>query len=235
MASDGRNTGKPEFDGFALSLDVKSDAEAQAPIQRAVGRRRGGDADGPDLLSPPASAWCADKFGVHWMVAQGEVERPFKLKWRNAWPRPLKRSQGVRPLARVRRPARSLVAMLHRSGAHEALVGPQGLHRHRLQDGSARRRHLSLRHADAQRRRHVGPVHLSRDRAAGKARLRQFVFRRERRRHPASRPRDLAAADAVDLHLRGRARRQDQVHRALANAQRHRRKSSRPSTPCTTA
>ena len=29
MASDGRNTGKPKFDGFALSLDVKTDAEAE--------------------------------------------------------------------------------------------------------------------------------------------------------------------------------------------------------------
>ena len=51
-------------------------------------------------------------------------------------------------------------------------------------------------------------------------------------RHPGA---DLAAAHALDLHLRGRARRQDQVHRALADAQRDARKSSRPSTPCTTA
>jgi uncharacterized glyoxalase superfamily protein PhnB len=29
MVSDGRNTGQPKFDGFALSLDVKTDAEAQ--------------------------------------------------------------------------------------------------------------------------------------------------------------------------------------------------------------
>ena len=28
MASDGRNTGTPKFDGFALSLDVKTDPEA---------------------------------------------------------------------------------------------------------------------------------------------------------------------------------------------------------------
>ena len=35
-------------------------------------------------------------------------------------------------------------------------------------------------------------------------------------RHPAGA--DLAAANALDLHLRGRARRQDQIHRALAHA-----------------
>ena len=40
---------------------------------------------------------------------------------------------------------------VHRSGAHEAVVGPQGLQGDRLQNGSARRRHLPLRHAGAGR------------------------------------------------------------------------------------
>ena len=39
MASDGRNSGNPKFDGFALSLDVKTDAEAQTRFQGAVGWR----------------------------------------------------------------------------------------------------------------------------------------------------------------------------------------------------
>ena len=43
----------------------------------------------------------------------------------------------------------------------------------------------------------------------------------KRRRHAPPRQRDLAAAHALDLHFRGRARRQDQVHRALADARRH--------------
>ena len=38
-------------------------------------------------------------------------------------------------------------------------------------------------------------------------------------RHPGSA--DLAAEYALDLHLRGRARRQNQVHRDLAHARRH--------------
>ena len=36
MMSDGRNTGNPKFDGFALSLDAKTDAEADKLFKRAV-------------------------------------------------------------------------------------------------------------------------------------------------------------------------------------------------------
>ena len=71
-----------------------------------------------------------------------------------------------------------------------------------------------------------GLFSLSRDRAAGAAGLRQFVLGREAggvTRHPAGA--DLAAANAFDLHLRGRARRQDQIHRALAGHSTPRRKS----------
>ena len=56
MASDGRNTGQPKFDGFALSLDVKTDADAQARFKAL--------SDGGEVTMPlgrhssrPASAW----------------------------------------------------------------------------------------------------------------------------------------------------------------------------------
>jgi len=71
MASDGRNTGKPKFDGFALSLDVKSDAEA-AQMFNAL-------SDGGEVMMPLGSTFFAtsfgmvkDRFGVNWMVLKAK-------------------------------------------------------------------------------------------------------------------------------------------------------------------
>lgn len=67
MASDGFCSGSPSFQGFALSLDVKSDAEAD--------RVFGALADGGQVKMPLAKTFfakrfgmVADRFGVSWMV-----------------------------------------------------------------------------------------------------------------------------------------------------------------------
>jgi len=67
MASDGRNTGKPHFEGFALSLTVATEAEAD--------RRFAALADGGKVQMPlaktffsPRFGMVADRFGVMWMV-----------------------------------------------------------------------------------------------------------------------------------------------------------------------
>jgi PhnB protein len=71
MASDGRNTGKPKFDGFALSLDVKTDADAQTMFKAL--------SDGGEVTMPLGSTFFAtsfgmvkDRFGVNWMVLKAK-------------------------------------------------------------------------------------------------------------------------------------------------------------------
>jgi PhnB protein len=67
MASDGRNTGNPKFDGFALSLDAKDEADADRLFNAL-------SAGGQTLMAPsktffsPRFGMCADKFGMHWMI-----------------------------------------------------------------------------------------------------------------------------------------------------------------------
>lgn len=67
MASDGRNTGSPKFDGFALSLNAKDDADAD--------RLFNGLSSGGNIIMPlgktffsPRFGMTQDKFGVNWMV-----------------------------------------------------------------------------------------------------------------------------------------------------------------------
>jgi PhnB protein len=67
MASDGRAMGKPNFDGFSLSLSVASEAEAD--------RRFNALADGGEVIMPlgktffsPRFGMVSDRFGVKWMV-----------------------------------------------------------------------------------------------------------------------------------------------------------------------
>jgi PhnB protein len=67
MASDGRAMGKPNFDGFSLSLSVSSEAEAD--------RRFNALADGGEVIMPlgktffsPRFGMVSDRFGVKWMV-----------------------------------------------------------------------------------------------------------------------------------------------------------------------
>src|SRR5262249_35861234 len=67
MASDGRCSGKPSFQGFSLSLSVPTEAEAEK-LFKAL-------ADGGQFQAPlaktffsPKFGMVADKFGVGWMV-----------------------------------------------------------------------------------------------------------------------------------------------------------------------
>jgi PhnB protein len=67
MASDGRCTGKPAFDGFSLSLSVATEAEADRLFAAL--------ADGGQVQMPlaktfysPRFGMVADRFGVSWMI-----------------------------------------------------------------------------------------------------------------------------------------------------------------------
>jgi PhnB protein len=67
MVSDGRNTGKPNFQGFALSIATKTEAEADKLFSALV--------DGGKVTMPQTKTFfsarfgmLADKFGVNWMI-----------------------------------------------------------------------------------------------------------------------------------------------------------------------
>ena len=67
MASDGRNSGKPTFDGFSLSLAPKTVKDAEKVFKKL--------SDGGEVVMPQGKTFFAksfgmtkDKFGVHWMV-----------------------------------------------------------------------------------------------------------------------------------------------------------------------
>ena len=67
MASDGRNTGSPKFDGFALSVNAKDEADADRLFN---GLSTGGKAIMPlgKTFFSPRFGMTQDKFGVNWMV-----------------------------------------------------------------------------------------------------------------------------------------------------------------------
>jgi len=67
MISDGRNTGQPKFEGFALSIGTKTEAEADKLFNAL--------ADGGKVTMPQSKTFfsarfgmLADKFGVNWMI-----------------------------------------------------------------------------------------------------------------------------------------------------------------------
>jgi PhnB protein len=67
MVSDGRNTGNPKFEGFALSIATKTEAEADKLFNAL--------ADGGKVTMPQTKTFfsarfgmLADKFGVNWMI-----------------------------------------------------------------------------------------------------------------------------------------------------------------------
>jgi PhnB protein len=67
MVSDGRNSGNPKFDGFALSLDAKDEADADRLFNALA---NGGEvvmALAKTFFSP-RFGMVRDKFGVHWMI-----------------------------------------------------------------------------------------------------------------------------------------------------------------------
>ena len=67
MASDGRNSGKPDFKGVALSLDAKDEADLDRMFKAL-------SAGGNVVMQPtktffsPRFAMTHDKFGVLWML-----------------------------------------------------------------------------------------------------------------------------------------------------------------------
>jgi PhnB protein len=67
MASDGRNTGHPEFKGFALSLNAKDEADADRLFN---GLSAGGNVMMPlgKTFFSPRFGMTTDKFGVNWMI-----------------------------------------------------------------------------------------------------------------------------------------------------------------------
>ncbi len=67
MASDGRCEGKPNFQGFALSLTVKTEAEADRYF---AALSAGGHVQMPleKTFYSPRFGMVADRFGVSWMV-----------------------------------------------------------------------------------------------------------------------------------------------------------------------
>ena len=67
MASDGRCEGKPTFQGFALSLSVATEAEAD---RRFAALAKGGQVQMPlaKTFFSPRFGMVADRFGVMWMI-----------------------------------------------------------------------------------------------------------------------------------------------------------------------
>jgi PhnB protein len=67
MGSDGRCSGNPKFEGFALSLSVKTAAEAEKYFKALS---EGGKVEMPltKTFFSPSFGMVADRFGVFWMV-----------------------------------------------------------------------------------------------------------------------------------------------------------------------
>ena len=67
MASDGNCTGKPSFQGFALSIDARDEAHARK-LYDALGE--GGQVQMPlgRTFFSPAFGMVTDRFGITWMV-----------------------------------------------------------------------------------------------------------------------------------------------------------------------
>ena len=67
MASDGRNNGNPKFEGFALSINAKDEADADRKFNALSA---GGNVTMPmtKTFFSPRFGMCADKFGVQWMI-----------------------------------------------------------------------------------------------------------------------------------------------------------------------
>src|SRR5258708_23839803 len=75
MVSDGRMQGKPAFQGFALSLDVKNKEEAERRFRALA---EGGKVEMPlgKTFFATAFGMVADRFGVSWMVIVPAPVRP---------------------------------------------------------------------------------------------------------------------------------------------------------------
>jgi PhnB protein len=70
MASDGRRTGQPKFEGFALSVDAKDAADADRKFNALS---QGGQVQMPlaETFFAERFGMVADRFGVGWMIIAG--------------------------------------------------------------------------------------------------------------------------------------------------------------------
>jgi PhnB protein len=79
MGSDGRCEGRPSFQGFALTISVRDEAEAERVF---AALSEGGQVQMPlaKTFFSPSFGMLADRFGVNWMVivAQEEPRAPGK-------------------------------------------------------------------------------------------------------------------------------------------------------------
>lgn len=73
MASDGRCSGQPNFQGFALTLEVPDEAEAEL---RFAALAEGGQVQMPltKTFFSPRFGMVADRFGVSWMILVASEE-----------------------------------------------------------------------------------------------------------------------------------------------------------------
>ncbi len=67
MMSDGRNTGAPKFEGFALSINAKDEADAKRMFDALANGGQVTLALSKTFFSP-CFGMVADRFGVHWMI-----------------------------------------------------------------------------------------------------------------------------------------------------------------------
>jgi PhnB protein len=67
MASDGRNTGKPDFKGISLSLNAKDEAHADQMF-KALGEGGQVQMEMTKTFFAKRFGMVADKFGVSWMI-----------------------------------------------------------------------------------------------------------------------------------------------------------------------
>jgi len=67
LVSDGRNTGQPNFQGFALAISANSEAEADKMFAALA---EGGEVRMPlgKTFFSPRFGMVADKFGIGWMI-----------------------------------------------------------------------------------------------------------------------------------------------------------------------
>jgi PhnB protein len=67
MTSDGRNQGKPSFQGFALSIAVKTEAETKKLFDALA---QGGRVEMPltKTFFSPSFGMVVDRFGITWML-----------------------------------------------------------------------------------------------------------------------------------------------------------------------
>lgn len=71
MASDGRNSGQPKFEGFSLAISANSEAEVERMFN-ALGEAGQVTLPLTKTFFSPKFGMLADKFGVHWMIMAGQ-------------------------------------------------------------------------------------------------------------------------------------------------------------------